>query len=55
MATDKRERQRENRAVKQAAVNKHKRREKLIGRMKRYSVWVVVFALLIIFSQIVWG
>lgn len=55
MATDKRERQRQNRAVKQAEVNKQKRKEKLIARVKRYSIWVVVLTLLIIVSQIVWG
>lgn len=55
MATDKRERQRQNRAVKQAEVNKQKRKEKLIARIKRYSVWAVVLTLLIIVSQIVWG
>ena len=55
MATDKRERQRQNRAEKQAAENKQKRRQNLINRVKRYSVWAVVFALLIIVSQVVWG
>ena len=55
MATTKRERQRENRAAKQAEVNKQKRKEKLIARVKRYSVWAVVLSSLIIVSQMVWG
>ncbi len=54
MATDKRERQRQNRAVKQAAVNKRQRRQKMIDRAKRFAVWAVVFAALIIVANFVW-
>lgn len=55
MATTKRERQRENRAVKQAEVDKQKRKEKLLARVKRYSIWAVVLTALIFVSQMVWG
>jgi len=55
MATDKRERQRQNKAVKQAELTKQKRREKLINTAKRVAIWVVVFAVLLIVANIVWG
>jgi cation transport ATPase len=55
MATDKRERQRENRAVKQAELNKKKRRQRIIDRTKRVAVWAVVLVVLFIAASIVWG
>ena len=55
MATDKRERQRQNRAVKQAELDKKKRRQKIIDRAKRVAVWAVVFVVLIIVANVVWG
>ena len=55
MATDKRERQRQNRAVKQAELNKRRRRQRIIDRAKRVAVWAVVFAALIIVANFVWG
>ena len=55
MATDKRERQRQNRAEKQAEVNKLKRRQKMIDRIKRVSIWAVVFVVLVILANVVWG
>ena len=55
MATDKRERQRQNRAAKQAELDKQKRRQKIIDRVKRVAVWAVVFVVLIIVANVVWG
>ena len=55
MATDKRERQRQNRAVKQAELDKKKRRQKIIDRARRVAVWAVVFVVLIIVANVVWG
>ena len=55
MATDKRERQRQNRAVKQAELDKQKRREKLIDRSKRIAVWIVVLVVMFILASVVWG
>ena len=53
MATDKRSRQRENRAVKQAELSKQKRREKIINTAKRVGIWVIaIFALLILSNLI---
>jgi hypothetical protein len=50
MATDKRDRQRANRAEKQAAENKIKRRQHVFSLIKRYAGYAVfiVVALLII-------
>lgn len=55
MATDKRARQRENRAAKQQELNKEKRRQKLIDRTKRIAIWAVVFVVLFILANVVWG
>jgi hypothetical protein len=55
MASDKRERQRQNRAVKQAAQSKVARKEKAIAMVKRVGVWVVVGIVLIILANVVWG
>lgn len=54
MATDKRERQRQNKAVKQAELTKQKRRDKLLNTAKRVAVWAVVFAALLIAANVVW-
>jgi hypothetical protein len=50
MATEKRERQRANRAEKQAAESKAKRRRDTWGIVKRYAIYavVIVVALLVI-------
>ncbi len=55
MATNKRERQRENRAVKQAEEKKQARRQAIINRVRRVAIWAVVLTALIIVSQLVWG
>jgi thiosulfate reductase cytochrome b subunit len=55
MATDKRERQRQNRAVKQAAENKAKRRQKVFYSAKRVAIWGIVFVVLVIIANVVWS
>ena len=55
MATDKRERQRQNRAVKQAEQSKIDRRQKVIALTKRIGVWVVVGVALLVLANVVWG
>jgi hypothetical protein len=55
MATDKRERQRQNRAAKQAEQAKIVRKQKVIATAKRVGVWVVVGVALLILANIVWG
>ena len=55
MATDKRKRQRQNRAVKQAELDKQKRRERWIDRSKRIAIWAVVLVVMFILASIVWG
>lgn len=55
MASDKRERQRQNRAVKQAEENKVARKQKTIAMAKRIGIWVVVGIALLVLANIVWG
>jgi hypothetical protein len=55
MATDKRERQRENRAAKQEEHNKTARKEKVMATAKRAAVWIVVGMALVLLANIVWG
>lgn len=55
MATDKRERQRQNRAVKQAELNKQQRRQRIIDRTKRIAVWAVVLVVMFVAASVVWG
>ncbi len=55
MATDKRERQRQNRAAKMVEVNKQKKRAAMLNRIRRVGTWAVVLAALIVVSQLVWG
>ena len=55
MATDKRERQRQNRASKQAEQAKIVRKQKIIATAKRVGVWVVVAIALFVLANIVWG
>ena len=55
MATDKRERQRQNRAVKQAELDKQNRRQRMIDRSKRIAIWIVVIVVMFILASIVWG
>jgi cell division protein FtsL len=55
MATDKRERQRQNRAVKQEEQQKIARKEKAIARAKRVAIWIIVAVVFVILANIVWG
>ena len=55
MATDKRERQRLNRAAKQEEQSKTARKEKVIATAKRAAKWVVVGVTLLVLANIVWG
>ncbi len=55
MATDKRERQRQNRAVKQAAQAKIDRRKKITATARRVGVWVITGIALLVLANIVWG
>ena len=55
MASDKRERQRQNRAVKQEELSKVARKQKTIAMVKRVGVWVVVGIALILLANVVWG
>ncbi len=55
MASDKRERQRHNRAEKQEAENKVARKQKTLALAKRVAIWVVVGVLLITVASFVWG
>ena len=55
MASDKRERQRQNRAVKKEAESKVARKQKAISMTKRVAVWAVVGLGLIFAANIVWG
>jgi uncharacterized membrane protein len=55
MATDKRERQRQNRAVKQKAESKVARKQKTIDLTKRVAIWVVVGIVFIFAANVVWG
>jgi len=55
MATDKRERQRANRAVKQQAESKVARNQRIIALTKRFVWWAVALIVLIIAANVVWG
>ena len=55
MATDKRERQRQNRAVKQAEQAKIVRKQKVMATAKRVGVWLVVGVALLFLANIVCG
>jgi len=55
MATDKRERQRQNRAAKQAEQAKIVRRQKVVAAARRVGVWIVVGIALLILANVVWG
>jgi len=55
MATDKRSRQRENRAVKKAAADKVARRTLTIRRVRRIVIYGVVIALVLLLANQVWG
>lgn len=55
MATDKRERQRLNRAAKQDEDKKAARKQKTFDTAKRIAVWAIVGGLLLVVANIVWG
>jgi len=55
MASDKRERQRQNRAVKQEAQSKVARKQKTIDLTKRVALWVAVGFVFLFAANVVWG
>jgi len=55
MASDKRERQRQNRASKQAELNKQQRKQKLFSTIRRVGIWAIVFVILVILANAVWA
>ena len=55
MATDKRERQRANRAEKQAAEAKVKRRQRVIALTKKYAGYALLIAFALIVITILTG
>ena len=55
MPSEKRERQRQNRAVKQQEQNKVQRKQKTIATIKRVGVWIVVAIVMIVLANLVFG
>ena len=55
MASDKRERQRQNRAVKQQEQSKIDRKVKTVATIKRVGRWVVVGVVLLVAANLVFG
>lgn len=55
MATDKRARQRENRAAKQAEEAAIARKKRLIRRVRQVSVWTVIIIGTFVLANLVWG
>jgi cell division protein FtsL len=55
MASDKRERQRQNRAVKQQELNKVQRKQKTIATIKRVGVWIVIAVVMVVLANLVFG
>ncbi len=55
MATHKRARQRENRAVKRAAEAKVARRGLAVKRIRRFVVYGIVIAIVLFLATQVWG
>ena len=55
MATDKRERQRQNRTVKQDELNKVERKLKVLSTARRVGIWAVVGGSVLVLANIVWG
>ncbi len=55
MATDKRSRQRANRARKQAKADKAARRTLTLKRIRRILIYGVIIALVLLLANQVWG
>lgn len=55
MATNKRARQRANRAVKQEAERKTRRIRKIIATARRIGIWVLVFVGLLVLANLFFG
>jgi len=55
MATDKRNRQRANRDVKNAKQAKVDKRKQLFGRVKKYSFYALIFVVSIVILRIIAG
>ena len=55
MATDKRERQRANRSLKQQEQSKQQRRSKTLDLARRVLIWALIIAAVFLAAWIVWG
>lgn len=55
MATDKRERQRQNREAKKAAEEKAAKRRRRIALAKRWSIYVAIFIIAIVVLRLLAG
>ena len=55
MATDKRARQRANREAKLAEMQKAQKRQEMLSRVRRISIWVVVGIVLFVLANLVFG
>ena len=55
MATDKRERQRANRALRQAEEAAVLRKQKLMKRGRQVVTWAVIIVVLFLLANAVWG
>jgi hypothetical protein len=55
MATDKRERQRANRAQKQAEEAAVARKQKLVRWIRQGAIWLVAVAVVFVLANLVWG
>ncbi|MDJ0961285.1 MAG: hypothetical protein QNJ88_11535 [Acidimicrobiia bacterium] len=55
MATDKRERQRANRALRQAEEAAKLRKEKLKKRGRQVATWAVIIVVFFLLANAVWG
>ena len=55
MATDKRERQRANRAVRQAEEAATRRKQRLMTRARQVAIWAVIIVVLFLLANAVWS
>ncbi|MDH3500746.1 MAG: hypothetical protein OEM97_11520 [Acidimicrobiia bacterium] len=55
MGTDKRDRQRQNRAEKQAQEAAAARKARLKSRIRKGAIWVTIVAVVLVLANLVWG
>lgn len=55
MATSKRARQRANREARRVVEKKQQRRDRTLGRAKRYAIWGVAIVAVFLVANAVWG